>query len=196
MSKLNPFSTRFIQPGAIEYLEDELSVAELAQQLVNDRRVFQIVGPHGSGKTSLTIAIGKQLRNHSIGCDWITLRKSNFFAPPRIKREDYLQGGKRSGTERRVLFVDGIEVLGWLSRRLILRHLRSTNNQLVFTVHRRLSGYPVLATIEPRLEVFRKLALQLHPSSDPDWHAQVDQAFEVTSGNIREAFFQLYDHCR
>lgn len=196
MNELNPFSTCFIQPGAIEYLEDANSARELAMQLLNDRRSFQIVGPHGSGKTSLTIAIGKQLHAHSLSCRWLTLRKSGWFSWPTTKFESYLQQETESNTGRQILFVDGVDALNLLQRIVTLYQYRSPTTQFVVTAHRKLLGYPVLAHIEPKLETFRKLALRLRPSQDPDWLSQIDLAFEKADGDFREAFFLLYDECR
>jgi len=56
-SEPNPFSTRFVQPGAIPYLFEAGSLAEVIGSFESQGRWGQIVGPHGSGKTTLLRAI-------------------------------------------------------------------------------------------------------------------------------------------
>ena len=194
MNSLNPFATRFTRPGSLDFIEDDLRVDELSQRLLEIRDPCQIVGPHGSGKTSLTIAIAKRLFKNSIRSRWITFRRERYFSSPSSKHEDYLPEQKPvESTDREILFIDGIEGLGLLQRFFALRKLKSRRTQLVLTAHQKLSGYPVLATVHPKLETFRKLARKLHPTTDSTWQTKVDAAFADAEGDFREAFFLLYD---
>ena len=50
----NPFSTRFVRPGALEYLfEVGMRAEDVVQRLAGTNWRGQIVGPHGSGKSTL-----------------------------------------------------------------------------------------------------------------------------------------------
>jgi (2Fe-2S) ferredoxin len=62
-SSPNPFATRFTQPGAIPYhFPTDVSLESLATQFFHQHRGrAAIVGPHGSGKTSLLYAISPHL---------------------------------------------------------------------------------------------------------------------------------------
>lgn len=194
MNPLNPFSTRFTRPGSLKFLEDGIGVDELSKKLLTSQTTCQIVGPHGSGKTSLTIEIAKRLSDKSVRSRWITFRRESWFSSPQSKQEDYLPGQPPSASvDREILFIDGIESLGFFSRYVVLRRLKTKRVQLVLTTHQKLAGYDVLTTLHPKLEMFRKLAKQLHSSTDPTWQAKVDAAFEKSNGDFREAFFLLYD---
>ena len=59
----NPFSTRFIRPGAATYrFPDGTSAESLAHQFVHQfNGQASIIGPHGSGKTSLLYALAPYL---------------------------------------------------------------------------------------------------------------------------------------
>ena len=55
-AKSNPFSTRFIRPGAIEYLFAPGQTADsLIDRLRHNQWRGQIIGPHGSGKSTLAV---------------------------------------------------------------------------------------------------------------------------------------------
>lgn len=62
-SSPNPFATRFTQPGAIPYqFPPDVSLESLANKFFHQHRGrAAIVGPHGSGKTSLLYAIAPHL---------------------------------------------------------------------------------------------------------------------------------------
>src|SRR5262245_49587973 len=67
----NPFSTRFIRPGAIPFI---FSAGESAESLVDHLRVNnwrgQIIGPHGSGKSTLLAALlpALQAAGRTVAC--------------------------------------------------------------------------------------------------------------------------------
>lgn len=62
-SASNPFSTRFIRPGAVTYhFPEGISAVGLTQQFLQQHLGrAAIVGPHGSGKTSLLYALSPHL---------------------------------------------------------------------------------------------------------------------------------------
>jgi predicted Ser/Thr protein kinase len=56
----NPFSSIRVQPGAIPFiLPHGADVSELWEILREKRRPMQILGPHGSGKSTLVHALAK-----------------------------------------------------------------------------------------------------------------------------------------
>lgn len=217
----NPFSTCYTRPGAIPFRLDEISIGELAESLFCGRSVLQIVGQHGSGKTTLTIELGRFLQERQtsktgsrIGettARWITLRKANRvpFQPQEtcapnpfrwlqgtgieLRHEVYLPtAGITPG--RAVWFIDGLESLNQLQRIALLRHLPGDRDQIVLTTHRRLLGIPVLYRTRTSGELFCEICRDLMGTQwSADWSKRCLLAFERTQGDIREALFQMYD---
>ena len=58
---VNPFSTRFVRPGAIPFVDDTGLIDRTIECWRKSEQIGQIVGPHGSGKTVLTLSIEKRL---------------------------------------------------------------------------------------------------------------------------------------
>jgi len=58
----NPFSTRFLAPGKCRFVGlDEQTLNGLAEKLIQQNGNGQIVGPHGTGKTTLTFELQKRM---------------------------------------------------------------------------------------------------------------------------------------
>jgi energy-coupling factor transporter ATP-binding protein EcfA2 len=78
LENCNPFATRFVRPDEAEFLEsanDEVTnVAKLF--LESENCIGQIVGPHGSGKTTLTYAVEPLLRSRFPKVRRMTIRSS------------------------------------------------------------------------------------------------------------------------
>lgn len=178
----NPFSSRFVRPGAIEFLFPAgITAASLVDAFLAGNRCGQIVGPHGSGKSTLLAALERELARREISIAHVELhdgeRRLPNFAPPS-------NGG--------VLVVDGYEQLGWWARRK-LRRLRSAHRLgLLVTTHRS-AGFATLyeTTTTPQLaEQLTGRLLAEQPGLSP---AEIREAYEQARGNLRELFFRLYD---
>ncbi len=96
--------------------------------------------------------------------------------------------------------VDGLERLTWLHRWLLVHYCRQREFGLLVTSHRRLIGIPVLATLTPSLQTFRNLSEYLLASSPCQKSVTeafdattIEQAYDATGGNVREALMLLYD---
>ena len=81
--RINPFSTRFVRPGAISYLfEPGSSAADLIDRLAAHRWRGQIIGPHGCGKSTLLATLVDALaRVHRNACVF-SLRDRQRRMPP------------------------------------------------------------------------------------------------------------------
>ena len=67
---VNPFATRFVAPGRIEWYSQEIQTIEsLVQRFLQMRLRAQIVGPHGSGKTTLLHSLVPRLGKISLNLD-------------------------------------------------------------------------------------------------------------------------------
>ena len=64
----NPFSTRYIRPGAIVYqFAEGDSAAAMIDRLTACGGRAQIIGPHGSGKSTLVATLIESLRQSGRG---------------------------------------------------------------------------------------------------------------------------------
>jgi len=101
----NPFSTRFIRPGAIRFLfPDGESAALLVQRLRENRWGGQIIGPHGSGKSTLLATLKPELETAGRQVLWITLHQGERRLPAL---------DRRSLGPTTQLVIDGYEQLSW-----------------------------------------------------------------------------------
>src|SRR5262245_62831976 len=104
----NPFSTRFVRPGAIPYqFVDGADVAALATRLEGQGWWGQIVGPHGSGKSTLLATLLPELRR----------RRRVVVVELHADRRRFLE--LAWSREPTLLVVDGHEQLGWWARRRV-----------------------------------------------------------------------------
>jgi hypothetical protein len=181
----NPFSTRFVRPGALPFLFPAgVSAGALVQRLEHAGWWGQIVGPHGSGKSTLLETLLPELQ----------------AAGRTVHRFDLHRGGWRqtdaAWNERTQVVVDGYEQLGWLARHCLRWNCWRRNSGLLVTAHRR-CGLPDLWAATTTVELAQNLVRSLLAARDRDTiHDQdVAQAFQACQGDLRETWFRLYDLC-
>lgn len=199
----NPFSTKFIRPGAIDFIFGSVDQPrELVATFLRNGLRGQIIGPHGSGKSSFLLALRPYLAEIA-ELHWTQV-------PPRSPR-DWLRISSWLGRElvwpqerRRqpvpdvrdskplVWVIDGFDSLSWFTQRSIQRYCRRHEIGLFVTAHRDL-GLPTLYRPTMDMAGFRALATNLLPSSATLADAEIRAAFQKHSPNIREALFELYD---
>lgn len=183
---MNPFSTRFVRPGALPYFFPPGESAEqLAAKLSAQGWRGQIVGPHGSGKSTLLAALAPWIERAG--------RKTLSFA---------LHDGERrlpiSNEQRRqlstasVLAIDGFEQLGAFSRWRIARLCRRRGCGLLVTAHADV-GLPELYRTETNVELARRVVDALGPFDRAISADDVERAFSAHRGDLREILFGLYD---
>lgn len=189
LAPVNPFSTRFVKPGAASYLfPPGVSAAALVEQFNQQGCRGAIVGPHGTGKSTLlsvldetfgstgwrVVKFGLHEGERTLPCDW---RRAVSVAQPRP-----------------LVVVDGYEQLGWFARWRLDLQCRRGGAGLLVTSHQPVR-YPTLLETSGSEATFRNVVDHLLESADkarlPD--EIIDHAWRTHRGNIREALFALYD---
>jgi hypothetical protein len=184
----NPFSTRHIRPGAVDYFfPPDQSAQALVEQLRAANWIGQIVGPHGSGKSTLLAALVPALEAAG---RVVVQEQIRGQGPGARSQESGSAGHLDSNTQ---LVIDGFEQLSWWRRRRIESDCRQSRAGLLITAHKDL-GLPTLYRTEPTLELAQQVARRLLGDSDATISADdVAAAWDAAQGNLRETLFKLYD---
>lgn len=183
----NPFSAPRFAPGAIPFLFPPGQSLELfLQRLRASRWRGQIVGPHGTGKSTLIATLLPFLKQERT-VHTITRRRGDTRLPAAFWH------ALRQTTAPWLVVVDGYEQLGLWSRLRLAYASRGDEAGLLVTSHTD-CGLPVLY----RSHVTGELAHQLvtHLTGDPQSTPRPDVLaahLRRHGGNVREVFFDLYD---
>lgn len=183
----NPFSTRHIRPSALPH---RFPPGQTAQGLVELLRALgwqgEIVGPHGSGKSSLLCAIIPALAGAGRHAFLIELHDGQRRLPVDLRRVEDL-------TQDTVVVVDGYEQLSSFSRWRLRRFCRRRRLGLLVTSHQP-TGLPLLCrtSVAPALagEIVRVLLAGRNELVDAD---ELARRLDAHRGNLRELLFELYD---
>lgn len=208
MNRSNPFCTRFVRPGVIPYRfesgsADKADQAEkIVRRLIATRRGL-IVGPHGTGKSTLLMTLMPRLRETFADVELVSLH-----APPPqaswIARLRHRRGLARRVLERShsatpggVVVVDGIEQLGRLGTRTLHRIAERRRLGVLATSHRDIRRWTTLFRTRLHPALVSRLTDSLLAGST-DAVADAVRASLVardlaTVHNLREFWFELYD---
>ena len=184
----NPFSVRWIDPNRIFFEPlPGICLKRLLRQLECERGWGQIVGPHGSGKTTLVNQLESQLRYRTIPVVKVVLQRHVW----RRGFQQALSATRCTGTH---LIVDGFEQLPAVARWGLRWLCARRDCGLLVTSHRDVR-LPWLVETKPSLAWVQQIVsrlLQPYPSGlilDEDVRA----CFYRQHGNLRETLFALYD---
>lgn len=187
-SATNPFSTRWIRPGAVPYLFPAgMDAAQLVARLSALGWWAQIQGAHGSGKSTLLQSLRRPLETAGRRVELHVLHADESRLPFDLSHT------RQWGQDTQVV-VDGYEQLGWYARRWLQRQCRLRNSGLLVTAHRPLR-LPMLWKVEPTLAVAHAIVFQLLPRDQDQVITKDDvcRAYAAHAGNLRETLFALYD---
>jgi hypothetical protein len=183
----NPFSTRFVRPGALAYLfERGTSAAELVSRFAACGWRGQIIGPHGSGKSTLLAGLAEPLASAGRRLWTVVLRDGARRMPGGWSRAASSAGAG-------AIAVDGYEQLGTVARATLRWQCRCHGWGLLVTAHRDV-GLPTLYATSSSLETAQALAAQLQSAGDVRLGPEtVAECFAASAGDARETLFRLYD---
>ncbi|MCE9568315.1 MAG: hypothetical protein K8U57_40460 [Planctomycetes bacterium] len=184
LPRMNPFSTRFVQPGVIPFrFPTPDGLAAMIRRLHETSGWGEIVGPHGSGKSTLLASLlpaltAWQVHHIRLNATHRTLSLEAF----------------ESRSPGSILVIDGFEQLGIFTRWRLKRHCRRNRCGLLVTAHRSM-GLPQLRRTDVTHESAAELIRSLLPTGG-DW---VLTDFDIAArlrhhrGSLREVLFELYD---
>ncbi len=202
----NPFATRFVAPGKLDWIAagPESSPQALRLRLDTLRYRAAIVGPHGSGKSTLLehllpqigpvvvrmdhrgeIVEQKDCQTHR-GIVWLVVRRGT--------KPDFCRSAWRAGG---ILVLDGYEQLSYLGRFMIVVQTHWKRMGLVVTSHSRVC-LPTLVTTFVTPSMMRQFVQQaaVHAGVVPDVVPGLERLQELLirhNGNAREVMMQLFD---
>ncbi len=193
----NPFSTRFIQPGAIPYkCFDGGNVNELALRFLNlpSKRGI-IVGPHGSGKSTLIASLVSELSHRSTESSIHQLRFSTDQSAWRT-----LLASTKTWTQSSIVILDGYEQLRFWSRFFVERMARTRSMSILATAHGPIRGFETIWRTSVSESSSQWVVEQLLQQTGSQMNANELMQSEAWSRsrakhdqNLRESLFDMYD---
>lgn len=212
----NPFRVRKIQPGALPYLfngeEDCARLQALADEIASKPRSL-IVGPHGTGKSTLLHALRPMLQRRFGNIESVQLRSDASSRQNRsVLRSAIVAMSGHCGHEiesdhpanthasanENLLIVDGIEQLS-LGRvfQLGVRVRFQTGVSILATSHRSMARWPVIVHTRAEPSTVRALLSRLVdglPESAVDDLSRCIQDEDLSNiRDVRKFWFRMYD---
>ncbi len=211
----NPFCTRFVRPGAIEFRfhvdtgdQDSMdvqrssaSVASIVDQIL-DHRFSLVMGPHGSGKSTLLRTLLPSLRPlfsevaivQTIACS--SPRLPARFAHARGIRLD-MRRAQRRLNETGLLVIDGIEQLAFPFRAELLRAAKRKSQFVLATSHQRLWSFHTVHETRVTGQLIESLTRSLLVATEKDLShrllAELRGRDLTALTDVRSLWFDLYD---
>ena len=184
----NPFSTRFVQPGAIPWLATDISLRAVLFRLYDvDNRAI-ICGPHGSGKSTILSHLASVAQREGLKVHCLRIR--SWIDAIRVMRVFATINPKQS-----LVSVDSWELLGFLGW-FLCQFADFRGLCVVVTVHERpwWNNWPVLLNTKADDKTFRLLVHELMTkyaeSKTIEFSgAMLRDVFQRHSCNLREGFF-------
>jgi hypothetical protein len=183
----NPFSTRYVRPGALPYLfHDGETTRSIVARLRNQGWWGEIIGSHGSGKSTLVAALLAELRKAGRTPLLHTFHDGVVRFPGLTSRVLGLQPAA-------VLIIDGYEQLSPWQKFRVRRSCRQAGCGLVVTAHAP-TGLPELYRTSVTPELAERVFAEL-TDGRPGLASLSDLRNYLVArhGNLRDALFDLYD---
>ena len=181
----NPFRADRVLSIRYRFL-DAVDWEELLGKFSELNRRAAVVGPKGSGKTTLQEDLAVRLEGQGSTIRWLRFNREN-----RNQARRQIDAVLAEAQPEDLLFVDGAEQLGPLRwRRLLRRTTRFAG--LVVTVHTP-GRQPTLIDCRTTPELLHGIVESLTSSADCPSRRMLDALFERHQGNLRLCLRELYD---
>lgn len=183
----NPFSARFVRPGAIPYIfPPGCSVESVHEVFLANQRLGAVIGPHGAGKSAFITALTDWMERNGRPCLRLELHDGQ-------RTLDQPTWQQLEGLHDTVVTVDGYEQLSAWSRYQLRRLCRKKHLGLIVTAHSDIE-IPLLFAPEPNEDLAWQIVQYLLTRGDPLINREdVQASFTRHQGNLREMLFDLYD---
>jgi hypothetical protein len=159
----------------------------MVQQLREHNWHGQIVGPHGSGKSTLVAALLPALK----AAGRMILKVGD--QRPEVGRQRSEIRTEPTLDAATQVIVDGFEQLSWWARRKMIQDCRRQGAGLLVTTHKDMA-LPTLFRTEPSLDQTRAVVGRLIPAGDRTIvDDDIARAYAAAKGDIRETLFKLFD---
>lgn len=184
----NPFATRFIRPGQIPFFfEPGESIAVLHAGWLKANRSGQIVGPHGTGKSTLMMEWERFLAEQAMPVQRVTITTARPL-PTHQSMIDWRTVGPST-----VLMIDGYEQCSAVRRWRIERSTRARGAGLLITSHRDMNLAWTYRT-DCHLERVQAIVRWLQRQCEPQIGVQdVADVYAACGGSSRELLLSLFD---
>lgn len=184
----NPFSTRFVRPGTITWVEGNVDVDRLVAQFEANQFCGQIVGPHGCGKSTLAHEVARRVCQRFATTRFVSIRRIG------LGLEVHSPGEPLSVFRNTLLVIDGFQYLPLVQRWLLKRSCLKSDLGIIVTTHRHQRWPKMVTELKPTLDIFQQVCerLQLDVERKLDSRS-IATAFALCDGNCREALMALYD---
>lgn len=160
----NPFATRFVKPGALEFRSTSaVNVDELEERWRRHLKQASIVGPHGCGKSTLIHELTRRVSEAGGQVESFIFRKPNASTKNRRCLRELISCLRRLTAQQLqnqtiAVTIDGLEQLNVWQRYAIYRQAKNSDVLLLVSSHSR-SRFPLLCELK---------------SDDTSWQAAVE----------------------
>jgi len=188
---LNPFASRYTRPGCLPPLDRTgrcIDADAMLSVFVQMGALASIRGPHGAGKSTLLAHLANRWEDRGMAVERVRLRTRGDMSRAMACIDRSSDAG--------LVCIDSWELAGGFARWRACRKARSVGCRLLVTEHRR-TGLPVLVECRTTAALLGEIVSRL-----PDHHrwfgtliidADIQAAFALSGGNLREAIAELYD---
>ena len=200
VARSNPFATRFIQPGSMDYwTETPMQIEQWSKAFLSGNKRHAIVGPHGSGKSTLLHSLVPRIESTWSIQSGKTIVTHRYRLSSSSRDSVELFQAARHWMPFHLVVLDGYEQLSYLARLRFWHLLRSSRCAGLVTCHRPLWLFSTLLTTgvtEKSAENVVRTLLAGRPGvadqvlSSSRWK----MSRQRWGQNLRESLFEMYDY--